>query len=508
MRAIVIATGHTPDPLFMQERMPLPLLPLVDRPFIQHVVEYLIEQGMTQFDFILSHLPEKIEAFLGDGTRWGSTFTFHLAREASQPYRLLKPICQSDTESPFLLVHADRLPSIPLAQDVSWQPQTPLDQPIIYYWRDTDTTPHQASNQWTGWAWLTPQHVADLPDHHEEPEMSAYLLNRAASEGTWVALPRPLSMTSYQDVLDAHETVLTAQEMNIFLTGKKVEDGIWLSRNVSLHPTAQLTPPVYIGENSQVGRGVQLGPVAVVGKDCVLDSRCMLTNTVVYAGSYVGEALELQDVIVDKNRLINVRFGVEVPIADDFLLGSMSSRQVRLWLLKPLSQGLAFTLLPFVAPMLIATALWLKLTRSGPVIYRKPVVALPAPKESERWRTFDLLSFSADPPKFTSPLRQFFLHFLPAWINIVKGDLHFVGVQPRTPTETEALSQDWKAIYLQGKVGFITEADINYGNQPNEDELYTAEAYYTVTASIRHDLKLCSKYLGRMLGFRNSNLAT
>ena len=71
MRAIVIATGEAPDMTGLSERYPAPMLPLVDRPFIQHVVEILVDQGVTVFDFVLSHQPEKIEEVLGDGTRWG-----------------------------------------------------------------------------------------------------------------------------------------------------------------------------------------------------------------------------------------------------------------------------------------------------------------------------------------------------------------------------------------------------------------------------------------------------
>ena len=67
MIALMIAPGLNPGLETLNKHYPTPLLPLVDRPFIQHAVEYLIGQGVTRFEFILSHLPEKIEAFAG---RW------------------------------------------------------------------------------------------------------------------------------------------------------------------------------------------------------------------------------------------------------------------------------------------------------------------------------------------------------------------------------------------------------------------------------------------------------
>lgn len=59
-----------------------------NRPFIPHVGQYLILQGVTDFDFVLSHLPEKLETLLGDGQRWDSTFRYHLIRDPDHPIKI------------------------------------------------------------------------------------------------------------------------------------------------------------------------------------------------------------------------------------------------------------------------------------------------------------------------------------------------------------------------------------------------------------------------------------
>src|SRR5437764_2986305 len=117
MRAIIIATGESPGTEPLNEHYPTPLLPLVDRPFLQHVIESCVHQGIFRFDFILSHLPEKIEHFLGDGKRWGCTFTTHLVGDPLRPYRLLKILNFGDRPGESLLLgHADRLPQLRLAE--------------------------------------------------------------------------------------------------------------------------------------------------------------------------------------------------------------------------------------------------------------------------------------------------------------------------------------------------------------------------------------------------------
>ena len=66
--------------------------------------------------------------------------------------------------------------------------------------------------------------------------------------------------------------------------------------------------------------------------------------------------------------------------------------------------------------------------------------------------------------------------------------------------EIKALPKDWQALYLNAKSGVVTEAFINYGTFPTEDELYTSEIFYSVSAGIRHDFKLLTGYLGGLLG--------
>ncbi|MBW1869122.1 MAG: sugar transferase, partial [Deltaproteobacteria bacterium] len=247
----------------------------------------------------------------------------------------------------------------------------------------------------------------------------------------------------------------------------------------------------------------------VIGKDCVLDSGCTVTGSLIFPGSYVGEGLELTHVIVDKNRLINVRFGAAVSISENFILGGTKDPGIGHWLSRVLSQAVAALLLLLLWPVLLITALLLRVGRRGPVVFKKEALRLPAPTDQTQWRTFTLLSFAQDGNDMQkergSALKHFLLRFLPGLINVAKGNLRIIGVSPRTEEDVKTLSQDWLALYLKTKAGLVSEAYINYGDTPTEDELYTAEAFYSVTAGIGHDLKLLFGYLGRVLkGFAPS----
>jgi len=495
MRAIIIATGLNADVSALNEHYPVPMLPLVDRPFIQHVVETLVDRKVTEFDFVLSHLPEKIERFLGDGARWGSRFQFHLARDGARPYNLLKPLVAgaNETTGPVLLAHADRLPQLPETMNAAQEQGEGL-----YCLRTASVSPERY--EWTGWAWLPPRLIAQLPGGLNEAEFESHLLS-ALTAGTVIEVPRVLSAQSYESLLSAHAAVLAKEFPGLMLSASEIEPGIWLSRNVSLPPTAKLIAPVYVGENCRVGVRTELGPNVTVGNNCVLDAHCTAANSVIFPGSYIGEALELEQVIVDKNLLVNARLGAAVPVADDFILGSLSDHHIRMGVSRLLSRLAAVALLGITWPVLLITALYLKLTRPGPVRLKRECVKLPCAANETRWRTFQLWSFQteresdgAGPPPGKRRWSELFLRFLPALINIAKGELSFVGVSPRTKTAVKLLPHDWQVLYLQSKAGIVTEAEVLYGTRPNEDELYSAEAFYSASAGVRHDLKLLLHY--------------
>jgi lipopolysaccharide/colanic/teichoic acid biosynthesis glycosyltransferase len=492
MRAIVIATGYNPSMSPLTDWYPVPMLPVVDRPIIQHVVEYLVDQGVTACDFVLSHLPEKIEGMLGDGTRWGSVFRYHLVRDQAQSYQALSTIAPPGTS--VLLAHADRLPDVRL--------DARSDGPILY----AAASPPPGPPAWSGWAQVPSDLLAGLPEGADEAALAAHLFS-CVDATRIVPVSRMLSVRSFEQLIEANRMVLSGDFPVRLLTGTQTEEHLWISRNVSLHPTARLNPPVFIGENCRIGAGVQIGPNAAIGRDCILDSHCTVQDSLVFRGSYIGESLELADVVVDRSRLINVRVGAAMSIRDDFILGSLSEGHMRQWTGRTLSRIMGIVLLLPALPLLAATALALRLTRRGRVVHKIACVLLPASSQEWEWRTFSLWRFSDEPPaeylakrRYFRALRHGLMYLLPGLINVARGELRFVGVPPRTRAMIASLSPDWQALYLGSKAGVITEADMQYfGTLPTEDEQYTAEAFYAVTARPGYDLKLLCRYLGRVV---------
>lgn len=475
MRAIVFASGDAPGAAALTESRPATMLPLVDRPFLQHVLETLVDAGVHRFDFILHHHPDHVEAHFGDGKRWGSEIRYHLARDVSAPYQPLQ-VMRHD-EEPVAIVHADRLPLLPPGA---------LASPALLL----------CNGEWTGWATVPAAAIPRLVSAASEEEARDIL---AASAPARVPCGLQLSVREYDSYLAAHEAVLDQRFPLALLTGRQAGERIWISRNVSIHSSATLTAPVFIGENCRIAEGVQVGPGAVIGANSVVDRKSTIRETVVLPGSYVGEALDIERSVVDQGKLVNVAIGAELGLGDDFLLGSMAPPASRSRLARIFERAFALLLFVLFLPILAITALALAAARFSSPFVSREFVRLPAPSDSDRWKTARATHLAGGRTT-ASGLAHFLLSFLPGLPGVVFGRIGLAGVEPRSPEEVGALPSDWRALYLKGTPGLVTEAFVQYGRGGTPDEQFVCEAFYVAAPGMSLDLSILRRYAARIFG--------
>ena len=478
MIAVIVAATREPAMYGLDKHLPLALFPLADRPLLHHIVDCLAAQGIRRFEFLLGHLPQKVETYFVDGARWGCTFHFHLMRSEQNPLRLAETIA-SGLDDEILLGRGDRLPEFDLS--------SPLTPTLLL----------TKSREWTGWAVLprTSRPFADLDQYVSGKSAVAAAFSELVVE-------REVNFESAHGLLQAQHDILTGAFSGSSIGLRPTQPGIWISRNVSLHRSVQLQAPVYIGPNCKIEQGARIGPSAVIGEGCIVDEQSSVVNTLVAPGTYIGQGLELEHVIVDRNRLVNAKIGTAFLVSESFLLSGLA-RQRKPRLRQRLASTLAASaLLVLPAPIVALTLLFLWLGRKGTLV-REQAVSIPAIDDPRVWRHCEYLRFRLDEPAEAGWWIDFATEVWPGIVSVLKGDLFLIGVKPRSPREVQRLPSDWRALYLNSKAGLITEASVMFGKSPSEDELYTAEAYYSATGGFRHDLNLLRLYLRRLLSYDN-----
>lgn len=122
MRAMILAAGFGERLRPLTETTPKPLLRVGGKPLIQYHIENLAAAGVREFIINTSWLGDQIEAFLGDGSRFGVEIAWSREREPLETgggiYRAL-PLLGSE---PFLLINGDVWTDYPLIELVnrSW----------------------------------------------------------------------------------------------------------------------------------------------------------------------------------------------------------------------------------------------------------------------------------------------------------------------------------------------------------------------------------------------------
>ena len=475
-RSVLLAVEACPPERGLGDRLPSTLLPLVDRPFLQHVVEHLVDCGIAEIRVVLSHMPEKVEALFEEGQRWGIRIGYILAPSEDRAWAAVRSLSLS--EPAVLLGRGDVLPRLdPEGLVHSGSPHG--------YFTETG----EGGREWTGWAVVSGKDLAAMPDAYER--LTPHVMEHF--EGPVVGAC--LSARTDRALLEAQEAAMKGAFGPMMTRGTQVAPGIWISRNVSLPGSVTLREPVFIGENCRIGEGVVLGPNAVLSDDCVVDRRSRVRNAVVMSDSYIGEDLEVADALVDRNRLVNVRLGAVLPIRDDFLLGNISRRHLTNWLRDAASRLAGMALMIPAIPLIVAArAVW---AARGKGARKLEVLRLPSGEDLADWRTFALAQCGGKEP-CQEPRAHFFGTFLPGLFSVVRGDLRLVGLAPRSPAEVRDLPPEWLGIYLQCKAGLITEAHVQGVDPGSKEEVFAAEAYYAARAGLRYDLGLLFKYAVRL----------
>jgi NDP-sugar pyrophosphorylase family protein len=484
MIGVIVLPGRREALHGLDQHAPLSRLPLGDRPFLQHMLEFLLHNGIRNIEMILEHAPERVEALLGDGARWGCHIRYHLA-QVEFPYKPLQVIPDLD-EQPCVMLSGDALPLVSLGQ------YTALARPTVFAiegrpgWQGCGVFPAGTLTRA-----ITSLCAKGLATEFDKcVEIGAMGLVAVAE---WVDATTP-------GALLANQARLLAGDLGTLMMGGIEErPGVWISRNVVMHPSVSITAPVYIGPNCRLKRNASIGPNAVLSGDCMVDEHSSIRNALLTRGTYVGQNLEVEDSIIDRNLLVNVRLNTALSVADSFLLGQLSLPPVHRWPSRLLESSVAVVLMGLFLPLyLVSCIAWLALDAQAEHL---TAVQIPTADDPRGWRHWKLpyITLSKQRRISTAGWLSFLWTFLPGLPAVALGRLSFVGLPPHCAAEIEAMPSDWKLLYLRAKAGLITEASVATAENADVSELYLAEAYYSVMRSWKYDLRLTARYFARLI---------
>lgn len=491
-RAIIFATSVRVDQHsamandYAHER-PGCLMPLADKPAIQHVLENVVRLGVRTVDVVMSDGADQIESLIGDGSRWGIEIQFHLVTDGRRPYGILGRQLSNDGVHRVVIVHAEEFPAeFDIASGSS-------DETVVFC----------HNSEWTGAAVLTNKNFTAVDTARMQwTDLSEDLFASANESGSIVEAAAPLCVADGESLLQSQRRLLNGEFPALIQHLRTAESGVWIGRNTRLHPTARIMPPVLIGSNCDIGRRTDIGPNAILGDSSIVEQDVTITDSLVMPFSGVGEALELCDVIVSGHRVFNARIGAAIDLNDNRLLGDLRSHSIRSFLSTLSSRLIGLFLIALTWPLQALVSVVLRLFGRAIRHERYAVVRTPAPDAEFLWQTVNLRRLLKERSSRPGPLSQWrdlFTRIIPGLSAVVRGRIRLAGLTPRSAAEHQDIPEHWQSLLLKSPTGLISEPLVQYGPDADPDRQCTADIWYSVSTGRFRKLRLLGRYLKTLI---------
>ncbi|HOV88110.1 MAG TPA: NDP-sugar synthase, partial [Syntrophobacteraceae bacterium] len=314
MKAVILPTAKTEDLAPLTTWMPEFLLPVVNKPVVEHLIELLVRHGVKEILLVLKHMPYETEQYFGDGSRWGVRLSYSLLTRYRGIADALGRTESSRLEGPLICLPGDLVTDLDLCGFMDARCRGPGSivsaRPVA---RSSDPGLSGASAGEAQGPDACPLFISE----EALPSVSALgIPGTPGSPGEGVSV-YPVTcgyerIRSPADLVRVNRRVIEGGFKGILLPGREIEPGIWVGRHCRIHPRARLEAPVLIGSHCDIQAGSVVGPGSVVGDHVIVDEGASVQESVVLDRTYVGVHTRIHDALVRKNWMLQTPTMLEV----------------------------------------------------------------------------------------------------------------------------------------------------------------------------------------------------
>jgi NDP-sugar pyrophosphorylase family protein len=325
MKAMILAAGvgSRLDPL--TRNLPKPLVPIVNRPVMEHIVELLRKHGFTEIMVNLHYLGDQIEEHFGDGSRLG--VKIHWSREEqlwgdAGSVKRCEDFFKDDT---FIVVGGDDLADIDLTRLIKTHKEKGALSTIALSLVDDPSE----------YGIVLMNEEGRITRFLEKPK-GEVIFSNSANTGVYVFEPEVFELIPrntfylfgkqfFPQMLDQKRALyghLTASywkdvgNLQIYqqthidaLAGrcdmkfpmKEVRKYVWIGENVEIDPSAEIAYPVAIGNNCRIEAGAKVLENTVLGHGCAVERGAVVKQSILWDGAVAMRDTWLERCVVGKD---------------------------------------------------------------------------------------------------------------------------------------------------------------------------------------------------------------
>lgn len=334
VQAVIMAGGEGSRLRPLTSNLPKPMLPVANRPLMQHIIELLRKHGITDVVATVQFLASIIRNYFGDGSDLGISLSY--ATE-DVPLGTAGSVANARDmlSGRFIVISGDALTDIDLDEVLAFHEakgaaatlvlkrmQDPLEFGIVMTSEDGRVERFLEKPTWgqvftdtinTGIYVIEPE-VLDLIPVDQPYDFSSELFPLMLDKG--LPLYGFITDTYWTDVGNS-EAYLQAQydvlegRVNVPMAGFELEKGVWLGQDVDLDPTARLVGPALVGDNARIGPGARVGPLSVLGPNSTVGEEAVVTHGSVMEGAHIGSSARVRGGVVGRGASLDRGASVE-----------------------------------------------------------------------------------------------------------------------------------------------------------------------------------------------------
>ena len=337
MKAMILAAGKGTRVRPITHTIPKPMIPILQKPVMEFLLELLREHGFTEIMVNVSHLAEEIENYFRDGQRFGVEIAYsfegriedgELIGDAMGSAGGLKKIqnFQHFFDDTFVVLCGDALVDLDLTEAVKRHKakgalaslitkRVPREQVSSYgvvvtdedgrvrSFQEKPEVDEAASDMINTGIYIFEPEVLDFVPSDQAFDIGSDLFPKLVAAGApFYALPMEFEWVDIGKVPDywqAIRSVLQGQVRQVKIPGKQVRPGIYAGLNVAANwDQINVTGPIYVGGMTKIEDGATIIGPAMIGPNCHICEDATIDNSIIFDYSRIGAGVRLVEKLV------------------------------------------------------------------------------------------------------------------------------------------------------------------------------------------------------------------
>jgi mannose-1-phosphate guanylyltransferase/phosphomannomutase len=349
VKAVVMAGGEGTRLRPLTSNQPKPMVPVVGKPCMEHIIELLREHGFEDVIVTVAFLPQAIRSYFGDGESLGANIEYSVEESPLGTAGSVR-LASGKLDDTFVVISGDALTDVNLQKIVDFHREkgaavtiglksveNPLEFGIVVTDDEGRIERFLEKPSWgqvfsdtinTGIYVLEPEVLRHVPTDRPydfSKELFPLLLE----------MGRPLYGYAFdeywQDIgnLDQFRQAnfdALDEAVSLNVPGIRLRGNVWLGEGVELDDLEQIEAPAFVGNYARIAPGATVAAYSVLGASVTLREQARTSRSVIDSSTYIGRSAVIEGAIVGRNCDIGTHVLVKegAAIGDEVALGAQS----------------------------------------------------------------------------------------------------------------------------------------------------------------------------------------